>query len=169
MKTDSLFPIRSLSLRFPSIFLLSERKRRKYGSPPQKPFHYPFSSLCLGSPRRLNLVTEKPLRILTSRTLTAPPSWASPVLSFFLIHFQTNLFMARRCLSAQVASTMRKPLRFFSSGLALTLKIARNYSSAVFLHFTFAGRRRAGKNGSRPAFFISPCSSPAVILHFKRF
>lgn len=99
-----------------------------------------------------------------------PPSSTPQSQHFFLslctlINFQTNLFIVHHCLSTEVAGTidLYSP---HTTDFALTLKVARNYSSAVFLHFTFAHRREAQ---SLPSLFISSSTSLSVILHFNPF
>lgn len=127
---------------------------------PQKPFDYPFSFQCHVSPRGPNLMIDNPLRNLTTWLLTAgflpaPLSIFSAFLhlslslSFFLslfiwtlINFQTNLFIVHCHLSAKMTS-MIDPFPLHMTDFTLTLKMVRNYSSAVFLHFTFPQRRRA--------------------------
>ena len=109
-------------------------------------------------------MTDKPLRnITTCPLLPALHPSPTPASQHFppsfslctLINFQTNLFIVHCCLS-EVASTI-DPFPPHMTDYALTLKTARNYSSAVFLCFTFAQRRRAqNRSLLRFLYFLRP-------------
>lgn len=83
-----------------------------------------------------------------------PPRSQHFLLSLYMhINFQTNLFIVHCRLSAEVTGTI-DPFPPPTTDFALTLKMARNYSSAVFLYFTFAQRRGAQSLPPQSLYFL---------------
>lgn len=109
----------------------SQRKRSeeeewgRAASSPQKPFHYPSSSCCWGAQTHDGHAIKEANESTTRRSL------------LFLLFLSVSSWLISRAACLLLAEEASSPLS------SLTLKMDWNYSSVFFLHFTFAGRRRA--------------------------